>query len=120
MLKLRLRWKRGGPRTEGYPQVARIAGTDPRYGLSRVFLSPVRVIPDEPGKYRTIVTLLYPLSTEGLFEYGHTTTKEYLVVWPEGCVHITETQAWAVARLLDTGLSARSAYTAVLRDRSTS
>ncbi len=79
-MQLTLKWGRGYVGQLRYrPWVARITGTDRRYGLSREFLNAALVRAEHPGRERTIIEYTYDLG-DGLYEYSEYGARTFIRV----------------------------------------
>lgn len=88
--------------------VARIGGSDQRYGLAREFVEPARVERDHFGRPRYIRTYHYEL-TPGLYELSSRGERWYRIVAAKrespdlGCWSVTQERLDAMVRLMDAG-----------------
>lgn len=97
------------------PYIARILGTDTRYGLNREFLDAVKVEREHFNRDRTIVHLSYELEIDGLYEVCEEGERWVVSVVPAGPDNAPKTirpsdarlKAWAAA--LDEGKTDREA-----------
>lgn len=117
---LTVRWGRGYRGALGNkPWVARICGTDPRYGLERKFLEPESVRRERFDRERTIVEFSYRLAPDTLYEVSEAGDRRFILAAAEDGGGLTvkeiDTQsAKAFALALATGKPAAEARQAAL------
>lgn len=116
---LTVRWGRGYRGALGNrPWVARICGTDPRYGLERKFLEPEFVRRERFDRERTIVEFSYRLAPDTLYEVSEAGDRRFILTAAEDgglTVKEIDTQsAHAFALALATGKPAAEARQAAL------